>query len=452
MRPRPGCRLARCPFASASRRPRQARCTSATPSAPSRTAPLPTRARVRSCFGSTTPMPARVVPGGEEAILEDLALARAGWDEGPFRQSERGGLYAAAAQQALAGGAVRDPDGSIRLDGTTLVRPDGTATYQLATVVDDLELGITHVIRGSDHRPNEAVHRRIAAALGATLPGGDPPRARPGRGRQEALEARMGTRLPRSPSCATKASPARQHARTSTSSICRATTCSSIWAGCGGSRSMRSRRCPTRSSRRLPARRSSSCRSLRGARTLVEAREIARQIARSRARVAGRRGTADARAVRASCARRRRSTSTARRRESIIRELKAVGGDLKALRLALTGAERGPELAAVVAALPRDEALRRAAAAIAAEAPIRSARASLRHVYARSGRAAAAAGADRDVLLRPDRLPAHPRRQRDARSSCRCGCSAGSSSRGYDDEARRQHHRHQRQDLRRRAG
>src|SRR5262249_20620212 len=44
--------------------------------------------------------------------------------------------------------------------------------YQLATVVDDIELGITHVIRGSDHRPNEPVHRRIAAALGATFPEG----------------------------------------------------------------------------------------------------------------------------------------------------------------------------------------------------------------------------------------------------------------------------------------
>ena len=43
-----------------------------------------------------------------------------------------------------------------------------------------------------------------------------------------------------------------------------------------------------------------------------------------------------------------------------MRELKAVGGDLKALRLALTGRERGPELAAVIAALPRDELLRRA--------------------------------------------------------------------------------------------
>jgi hypothetical protein len=49
---------------------------------------------------------------------------------------------------------------------------------------------------------------------------------------------------------------------------------------------------------------------------------------------------------------------------AIVRELKAVGGDLKTLRLALTGRERGPELAAVVAALPRDETLRRLDAAL----------------------------------------------------------------------------------------
>ena len=46
--------------------------------------------------------------------------------------------------------------------------------------------------------------------------------------------------------------------------------------------------------------------------------------------------------------------------KAVIRELKAVGGNLKALRVALTGAERGPELWAVLRALPRDEALRRA--------------------------------------------------------------------------------------------
>ena len=38
-----------------------------------------------------------------------------------------------------------------------------------------------------------------------------------------------------------------------------------------------------------------------------------------------------------------------------------MGGDLRTLRLALTGAERGPELGAVLAALSREEALRRTA-------------------------------------------------------------------------------------------
>jgi hypothetical protein len=49
--------------------------------------------------------------------------------------------------------------------------------------------------------------------------------------------------------------------------------------------------------------------------------------------------------------------------KELLRELKAVGGDLKAVRLALTGRERGPELWTVLAALPRDELLRRVDAA-----------------------------------------------------------------------------------------
>jgi len=48
----------------------------------------------------------------------------------------------------------------------------------------------------------------------------------------------------------------------------------------------------------------------------------------------------------------------------LVRELKAVGGNLRALRLALTGTDRGPELWTVVAALPREEALRRIDAAL----------------------------------------------------------------------------------------
>ena len=54
----------------------------------------------------------------------------------------------------------------------------------------------------------------------------------------------------------------------------------------------------------------------------------------------------------------------ARDAKDILRELKAVGGDLRALRLALTGAERGPELWTVLLALSRDETLRRVDAAL----------------------------------------------------------------------------------------
>ena len=83
-----------------------------------------------------------------------------------MRQSERGDLYAKAAERAVAAGAAeRDEEGAVRLrrGGATLLRADGTATYQLASVVDDLELEITHVIRGSDHRPNLELQRASRA-------------------------------------------------------------------------------------------------------------------------------------------------------------------------------------------------------------------------------------------------------------------------------------------------
>ncbi len=45
-------------------------------------------------------------------------------------------------------------------------RADGRPTYTLASVVDDLELGVTHVIRGEDHVSNTAVQLALVAALG----------------------------------------------------------------------------------------------------------------------------------------------------------------------------------------------------------------------------------------------------------------------------------------------
>ena len=103
--------------------------------------------------------PARNIEGGEEAILEDLRWLGIDWDEGPVRQSERGERY----REAAAG----LPE---RFQGVQLLRPDGSATYQLASVVDDIDFGVTHVIRGSDHRPNEPLHRALTQALGAAPP------------------------------------------------------------------------------------------------------------------------------------------------------------------------------------------------------------------------------------------------------------------------------------------
>ena len=50
--------------------------------------------------------------------------------------------------------------------------------------------------------------------------------------------------------------------------------------------------------------------------------------------------------------------------KAILRELKAVGGNLRAVRRALTGRDSGPELWAVLAELPADETLRRVDAAL----------------------------------------------------------------------------------------
>jgi glutamyl-tRNA synthetase len=101
---------------------------------------------------------------------------------------------------------------------------------------------------------------------------------------------------------------------------------------------------------------------LRGARSLVEAKEYARLVLEptDAALTVDQLPTLERFAELRAGAPDRITTDEAR---TIVRELKAVGGDLRALRLALTGAGTGPELAAVLAAISRDEALARAAAA-----------------------------------------------------------------------------------------
>jgi len=56
------------------------------------------------------------------------------------------------------------------LSDPVLIRADGSMTYTLASVVDDIEFGITDIIRGEDHLSNSAVHIQIFHALNAKAP------------------------------------------------------------------------------------------------------------------------------------------------------------------------------------------------------------------------------------------------------------------------------------------
>lgn len=56
------------------------------------------------------------------------------------------------------------------LDDLVIARPDGVPTYNLTVVVDDMDMGITHVIRGDDHINNTPRQINIFRALGAELP------------------------------------------------------------------------------------------------------------------------------------------------------------------------------------------------------------------------------------------------------------------------------------------
>jgi glutamyl/glutaminyl-tRNA synthetase len=303
--------------------------------------------------------PTRVVEGGEAAIVEDLAWLGVAFDEGPVRQSARAAVYAEAVQRALAsGGAVHDEDGAVRLGTTTLARAEGTATYQLASVVDDLDLGITHVIRGSDHRPNLEVQQRIARALGHELPevihhglvlGADGKKLSKRHGHASVAELRD-EGLPASavrayldelglPEHDVHLDLARLR-RLAIDAI--AALPDDELAAVAGA--------PVAA---VPA--------LRGARTLVEARAYAALVLDPKpADLPEGAGATLARFVELRTAAPDRLDASEAR--AIVRELKAVGGDLRALRLALTGARTGPELWALLAALPKSEALARAGA------------------------------------------------------------------------------------------
>jgi glutamyl-tRNA synthetase len=147
-------------------------------------------------------------------ILEALTWLDLNWDEGPFYQSRRLDLYRTAAERlvesghayfclcpagaherscrdrglkAADGGAVRFkvPDGAVAfkdevfgnisvesstIEDFVLLRSGGNPTYHLTVVVDDIDMRISHVVRGADHISNTPKQILLYQALGAHVP------------------------------------------------------------------------------------------------------------------------------------------------------------------------------------------------------------------------------------------------------------------------------------------
>ena len=286
--------------------------------------------------------PARNVPGGEAELLRDLEWLGIGWDEGPVRQSDRADRYREAAERL-----------GNRFDGITLVREDGTATYHLASVVDDVDFGITHVVRGNDHRPNELLHRRLFEALGA------PPPEFVHHGLVLGPDGKKLSKRAAGPTVASlrDAGIPGEAVRAYLEEL--GLPRHDVRLDLARVRRLSIESIERMSDEELAERVGVPARVvpvMRGARDLREARAFAEVVLEA----------PDPAQVEApeTLLRFRELAQNGLDPKTIVRELKAVGGDLRSLRLALTGRERGPELAAVIAALPREEALRRVDAAL----------------------------------------------------------------------------------------
>lgn len=289
--------------------------------------------------------PSRTVPDGEEALVDELRWLGVEWEEGPARQSAR------RERHLEAGRGLGE-----RFDGITLVRGDGTPTYHLASVVDDLDFGITHVVRGNDHRPNEGLHRRLHEALGSTPPEYVHHGLILGADGKKLSKRAEGATVASLRDAGIPAEAVRQYLEEL------GVPRHDVHLDLARIRRLAVDAISSLPDEELAERVGVPLRvvpALRGARDLVEAREYADSILTA---------PPPARAPAAETLERfrelvERSNGAADPRE-LVRELKAVGGDLRALRLALTGRERGPELWAVIAALPREETLRRVDAAL----------------------------------------------------------------------------------------
>jgi glutamyl-tRNA synthetase len=148
---------------------------------------------------------ARNTEEAAEAIYEGLRWLELNWDEGPqvggdfgpYFQSERNEIYERYLKKLQDAGHIFEDAGALRFrsprehvivddlvcgkidfdltnPGThpdmTIRRPDGSWIFHFVNVIDDIEMKISHVIRGEDHLSNTPKHIELYRALGATPP------------------------------------------------------------------------------------------------------------------------------------------------------------------------------------------------------------------------------------------------------------------------------------------
>jgi len=129
-----------------------------------------------------------------EEIVESMSWLGLNWDE-YYRQTDRAGLYQRMAEGLLDRGHVYERDGAwwfqVPRQGETVVedellggvafnnqqlkdfvirRSDGSFVYNFVVVVDDIDMGITHVIRGDDHLNNTPKQILLYQALDSPIP------------------------------------------------------------------------------------------------------------------------------------------------------------------------------------------------------------------------------------------------------------------------------------------
>jgi glutamyl-tRNA synthetase len=163
----------------------------------------------------------RSTPENVEQIFDALRWLRLDFDEGPIFQTERAARHAEVLEQLIASGhayhsnataedvraykarhgaergfrgqaessgavRLRVPDAgrtvvhdviigetsfpNVNLDDPVIARADGSVLYNFAVAIDDLDAGITHVVRGADHLSNTPKQQLVLEALGAPIP------------------------------------------------------------------------------------------------------------------------------------------------------------------------------------------------------------------------------------------------------------------------------------------